>query len=67
MTRCETSRLGVIPCLASNVARLRQNVRRDLKKMEEESRAVEQALGVVRLFLGTMFCYSKIIIFMVPL
>ena len=30
---------------AENVARQRQNVRRDLKKMEEESRAVKLALG----------------------
>ena len=55
---------------AENVARQRQNVQRDLTKMEEESRAVELALEghIVCLFLvhaahEKCFCYNKIIIF----
>ena len=48
MTRCETSRLGAIPCLVSAaenvaVARQYQNFRRFLKKREEESRTAELA------------------------
>ena len=46
MTKCETSRLGAISVssflsVAEDIAGQRQNVRRELKKMEEESRAVE--------------------------
>ena len=54
---------------ADNVARQRQNIRRDLKKMEEECRAVKLALESHNLFnfglcgTGKCFNYSKTIIF----
>ena len=65
MTRCETSRLGAIPCLVSylppNVARQRQNVRRDLKKkMAEESTAVKLALESHNLFIFVLCCTEKV-------
>ena len=41
---------------AENVARQRQNVPRDLKKMEEESRAVELALENHNLFILGLCC-----------
>ena len=56
---------------AENVARQRQNVRRDLKKMEEESRALERHNLVYfsMCCTGKGFNYSKIIVFilLVPL
>ena len=60
---------------AENVAGLRQNVRRDLKKRAEESRAVEVALENHNLLnfglccTGKCFNYSRtiIFIFLVPL
>ena len=39
-----------------NVAGQRQNVRRDLKKMEEESRAVELAFENYNLFILGLCC-----------
>ena len=45
---------------AKNVARQRQNVRRDLKKMEEESRAVKLALDShILLFFFWFVLYKK--------
>ena len=42
-----------------NVAGQRQNVRRDLKKMKEESRAVELALENHHLFIFRLCCTGK--------
>ena len=45
MTRCETSHsVSSFLSAAETVARQRQNVQRDLKKMDKKSRAVELAL-----------------------
>ena len=44
---------------AENVARQRQNVRSDLKKMEEESRPVELALESNNLFIFGLCCTEK--------
>ena len=44
---------------AENVARQRQNVRRDLKKMAEESRAVKLALESHNLFIFGLCCTGK--------
>ena len=44
---------------AENVARQRQNVRCDLKKMEEESRAVKLALESHKLFIFGLCCTGK--------
>ena len=44
---------------AETVAGQRQNVRRDLKKMEEESRAVELALENNNLFILGLCCTGK--------
>ena len=41
---------------AENVARQRQNVRRDLKKTEEESKAIELALEGHGLFISGSCC-----------
>ena len=45
---------------AENVAGQRQNVRRDWKKMEEESRAVELALENHNLFIVGLCCTGKL-------
>ena len=60
---------------AENVAGQRHKIQRDLKKMEDESRAAELALENHNLFIfglcctGKSFSYSKtiIFIFLVPL
>ena len=58
------------PVCRRNLAGQRQNVRLDMKKMEEESRAVEMALENHNLFIfglcctGKCFSYSKTIIFL---
>ena len=44
---------------AENVARQRQNVQYDLKKIEEESRAVELALEGHKLFISGLCCTGK--------
>ena len=44
---------------AENVARQRQNVRCDLKKMEEESRTVKLALESHKLFIFGLCCTGK--------
>ena len=44
---------------AENVVGQRQNVRRDLKKMEEENRAVELALENYNLFIFGLCCIGK--------
>ena len=64
MTRCENEpsrRYAVSSFLsaAENVAEQYQNVRRDLKKMEEESRAVELALKNHNLFIFGLCCTGK--------
>ena len=61
--------MSSFPFAAENVARQHQSIRCDLKKMVEESRAVELALEGHTLIIsglcctGKCFCDSKIIIF----
>ena len=75
MARCETNCLGAILCPVSCLPQRMLHGKVKMKKMEEESRAVELALEGHSLFISGLCCagkcfrYSKIIIFifLIPL